>query len=167
MTQRWTADVFVNSEVGMIKADVHANSISGAKQQIRAKYGDYSSLSNLNRVSEDSSFSSGSKGSSSGSGGSGGLFVLGAIALVVAGLFGGFDETPSSAPAASEPSYEAPSRAAKSTPSYSYEPESTESYEYEPAEPFWKTTSQPTVSSYETTTDDDDYEGYEDNNGAW
>ena len=81
--QRWTAKLFVNSEVGEIDAEVYAATLPGARQQIRAKYGDVQSIYNLN--------AQGPAGSGGGSGSSMGcLPVFGLLALVViAGVFGG------------------------------------------------------------------------------
>lgn len=55
----WTAQVFVNSDVGRITAEVEASTISGAKQQIYAKYGNVQSITNLRQVHKSSSNSSG------------------------------------------------------------------------------------------------------------
>jgi hypothetical protein len=57
---RWTAQVFVNSQVGRITADVEAATPGGAKQQIYAKYGNVQTITNLRQVSDRNSSSSGS-----------------------------------------------------------------------------------------------------------
>jgi len=94
--QRWTARLFVNSEVGTIDAEVYAATLPGARQQIRAKYGDVQQIYNLNAQGP-----SGGGGSSS-SGGAGCLPVFGLLALVIiGGVFGGSDDkTPTQTPQA-------------------------------------------------------------------
>jgi hypothetical protein len=57
---RWTAQVFVNSNVGRITAEVEAATFSGAKEQIYAKYGKVQSITNLRQVRGNSSDSSSS-----------------------------------------------------------------------------------------------------------
>ncbi len=97
---RWTAKVFVNSQVGEIDAEVYASTIPGARQQIRAKYGDFQQIYNLREERLPSG------GGSSSSGGSGCLALLGLGALIIiGGLAGGGDndnytpiETPQAAP---------------------------------------------------------------------
>ena len=47
----WKADVFVNSQVGRITAEVEASTFEGARQQIYAKHGDVQQIVNLRQVS--------------------------------------------------------------------------------------------------------------------
>lgn len=54
---RWTADVFVNSQVGTIKTEVDAATYSGARQQIYAKHGDVQTITNLREVRSGNSSS--------------------------------------------------------------------------------------------------------------
>ena len=97
--QRWTAKLFVNSDVGEIDAEVYASTLPGARQQIRAKYGDVQQIYNLNAKGPASS-----GGGSSASGGSGCLILLGLGAIIICGgIFGTDDdttptETPQAAP---------------------------------------------------------------------
>ena len=88
--QRWTAKLFVNSDVGEIDAEVYASTLPGARQQIYAKYGDVQQIYNLNAKGPASS-----GGGSSASGGGGCLTILGLAALVIIGgvAGGGSDDT--------------------------------------------------------------------------
>ena len=113
----WTAQVFVNSNVGEITANVQASTIQGARQQIEQIYGS-SQIYNLREVSGRSS-------SASGGAGTGCLALVGLAALIiVGGLAGGggndsytAPETPEyapvervqAAPAPTTPSYANPS----------------------------------------------------------
>ena len=54
MSKRWTANVFVNSEVGEIPVEVYASTWHGAKQQIHAKHGDVQQICNLRESPEGS-----------------------------------------------------------------------------------------------------------------
>lgn len=117
---QWTAQVFVDSNVGEITANVQASTYPGAKQQIERIYGPVQSIFNLREVSN----SRGGGGSSSG--GSGCLALVGLAFLIIvggiAGSGGGGDEdyTPSestsyapiervkTAPASTTPSYANP-----------------------------------------------------------
>ncbi len=116
--QRWTAKLFVNSDVGEIDAEVYASTLPGARQQIYAKYGDVEQIYNLNSVS--------SRGSSSSSaGGSGCLALLGLAALIIVGGLaggGGNDSyTPSDTPEYA-PVERVQSAPAPTTPSYANPP---------------------------------------------
>ena len=93
--QRWTAKLFVNSDVGEIDAEVYASTLPGARQQIQAKYGNVQQIYNLRQASGSSS---------STSGGMGCLPLLGlGLLVIIGGVFGGSDdntptETPQAAP---------------------------------------------------------------------
>ena len=54
----WTAEVFVNSNVGRITTEVEAATPYGAKEQIYAKHGKVQQIVNLRQVSRNSSSSS-------------------------------------------------------------------------------------------------------------
>ncbi len=85
---RWTAKLFVNSDVGEIDAEVYASTYPGAKQQIQAKYGDVQQIYNLRQASGSASSSSG---------GAGCLPLLGlGLLVIIGGVFGGGsdDKTP-------------------------------------------------------------------------
>ncbi len=95
--QRWTAKLFVNSDVGEIDAEVYASTLPGARQQIYAKYGDVQQIYNLNAKGPASS------GGGSASGGGGCLPVFGLLVLVIIGGVaggGGDDTTPTETPQA-------------------------------------------------------------------
>jgi len=112
---RWTAKLFVNSDVGEIDAEVYASTLPGARQQIQAKYGDVQQIYNLRQASGSSSSSSGGVGCLP-------LLGLGVLIIIggVAGSGGSDDYTPSestqnapmervqSAPAPTTPSYANP-----------------------------------------------------------
>ena len=123
----WTAEVFVNSEVGNITATVEAATLPGAENQIRRIYGPVQQIVNLRQVNTRSG---GSSSSSSGGGGLGFLVLLGLGAAVIGAIGGGGDDK-APAPAPERPSiersYEAPTR--------SYEPIAPV---YEPASPVYE-----------------------------
>ena len=79
---QWTAQVFVDSNVGEITANVQASTYPGAKQQIERIYGPVQSIFNLREVSN----SRGGGGSSSGGNpilalvGLAGLILIGGVA---------------------------------------------------------------------------------------
>ena len=73
----WKADVFVNSSVGKITAEVESATSYGAKEQIYAKYGNVGQITNLRQVSNRSSSSS-----SSGDGDGNGAVALIGIFIV-------------------------------------------------------------------------------------
>jgi len=88
----WTAEVFVDSNVGEITATVQASCFTGARQQIERIYGPVQQIVNLreinpNRPTSDTQTSFGG-------------LVLAGIGIVVVGLFGslGSDTEPSAAP---------------------------------------------------------------------
>jgi hypothetical protein len=86
--QRWTATCFVNSEVGTIDVEVYAATLPGARQQIRAKYGEVQQIVNLN--AQGPARSSGSSGTATGGGGCATLFWL-VVGIIAIGVFGGED----------------------------------------------------------------------------
>ena len=83
MSRRWTAKVFVNSNVGEIPVEVYASTYEGARQQIYAKHGDVQHISNLYEQSEKS-------------GGGSGLDIgsTGALVILGGGLLAFFTITP-------------------------------------------------------------------------
>lgn len=108
----WTAQVFVDSNVGSITANVEASTFHGARQQIERIYGPVQQIVNLREVNTRSG------GSSSSSGGGLGFLVLLGLGAAVIGAIGGGGDDKAPAPAPERPSiersYEAPTR--------SYEP---------------------------------------------
>ena len=50
---RWTADVFINSQVGRITTEVEAATYEGARQQIIAKHGQLSQIYGISQASEN------------------------------------------------------------------------------------------------------------------
>lgn len=111
----WRAEVFVNSSVGRITAEVEAATFSGAKEQIYAKHGQVQSITNLRQVNEAGNPSTGSQSKPNGC-----MVALGGIALLIGLATGAFK--PSSqpdayqTPAPSSPSGEAPSPSADQAP---------------------------------------------------
>ena len=90
----WTAEVFVNSDVGNITATVESSTINGARDQIQRIYGPVQQIVNLREVSSGG-------GSSSGGSSIGGLFflvVIGSVASIFSGGEGGDSTTPPPAP---------------------------------------------------------------------
>lgn len=96
---RWTAQVFVDSSVGTITAEVEAGTNYGAEQQIKRIYGPVQQIVNLRQVRQG-----GSSSSSSGGGGIGLVVLL----LVGAAMIGGGkgDKTTPVAPTPAPQSYE-------------------------------------------------------------
>lgn len=86
---RWTAEVFVNSDVGTIHPVVEAGTHHGAQQQIERIYGPVTQIVNLRQINERS----GGSGSSSEPGGCGGVLLLIIGAIVVGAFAGGGDDT--------------------------------------------------------------------------
>ncbi len=127
--QRWTAKVFVNSNVGEIDAEVYASTLPGAKQQIRAKYGDYQQIYNLNQVDSPRS------GGGSSSGGSGCLALVGlAFLIIVGGLAGGGDDDSYTPPESTQdaPMERVEYAPAPTTPSYANPPGPCVTANFEP-----------------------------------
>ena len=90
-TRSWTAEVFVDHEVGVISPVVQAGTLNGAERQIHALYGPVQQIVNLREVR-----SGGGGGASSGSGG--GSRTLALIGLGLAALaFVGGERTPDDA----------------------------------------------------------------------
>ena len=82
----WTAEVFVNSDVGTIRPTVEASTFHGARDQINRIYGPVTQIVNLRQVNTNNG------GGSSSSGGSGCTTFLGFIVLCVmvgSAIFGG------------------------------------------------------------------------------
>ena len=138
---RWTAQVFVDSSVGEITANVEAGTFHGAKQQIERIYGPVKQIVNLREVHTPRG---GGSSSSSGGGSLGGAF-LGLIVLAGIGAFVGSGDNKSPSPAPQRPSiersYEAPTRT------------------YEPAAPVYEApapTYEAPVSTPEWDTEDDE-----------
>lgn len=92
---RWTAQVFVDSNVGQITAEVEASTPQGAEQQINRIYGPVQQIVNL-RQSNSRSFGGGGSAPSGGSGCAGLFWII--VGIIVLGMFGGGedDKTPSS-----------------------------------------------------------------------
>jgi len=99
----WTAEVFVDSNVGTITANVQASCFSGAKQQIERIYGPVQQIVNLREVNT-------SHGSASaGTGGSLGALVLVGIGIsIIGGIFGGGESIQNGSPSAPESAPVAP-----------------------------------------------------------
>lgn len=110
---RWTAQVFVDSNVGTITANVEASTHTGAEQQIRRIYGPVQQIVNLRQVS------SGGGGGMSSGGAQGGL-GLAVLLLIGAAMLGGGkgDKTAPTAPVASPERYEAPAPAPAAAPQW-------------------------------------------------
>ena len=92
---QWTAQVFVDSNVGEITANVQASTYPGAKQQIERLYGPVQSIFSLRQVSNGNG-----NGGGSSSGGNPFLALVGLAGLLIvggaiAGSDGGGDYTPS------------------------------------------------------------------------
>ena len=83
-SKRWTAKVFVNSDVGEIPVEVYASTYHGAEQQIYAKHGNVQQIVNLR------------ENSGGGSGGGSGLDLDQTTGLVIlgGGLLAFFTLTP-------------------------------------------------------------------------
>ena len=79
-TRSWTAEVFVDHEVGVITPVVQAGTLNGAERQIHALYGPVQQIVNLREVRSGG----GGGGASSSSGG----MVWIVIGLVIIGIFG-------------------------------------------------------------------------------
>ena len=82
--RRWTAEVFVNSQVGRIPVEVYASTFQGAEQQIYAKHGNVQQITNLRERS---------RGGSDGGGGLDAGSTTGAI-ILGGGLLGFLMFTP-------------------------------------------------------------------------
>ena len=79
----WTAEVFVNSDVGTIRPTVEASTFHGARDQINRIYGPVTQIVNLREVNTRSG-----GGSSSEPGGCGGVLLL-VIGAILVGVFAG------------------------------------------------------------------------------
>ncbi len=125
---RWTAKVFVNSQVGEIDAEVYASTIPGARQQIRAKYGDFQQIYNL----REERLRTG--GSSSSGGGTGCLALLGLGALIIVGGLAGGDEGSYTPPESTQdaPMERVEYAPAPTTPSYANPPGPCVTANFEP-----------------------------------
>ena len=86
-TRSWTAEVFVNHEVGVISPVVQAGTLNGAERQIHQIYGPVQQIVNLREVRSGG----GGGGASSSSGGASLIWII--IGLTVIGIVGG-DRTP-------------------------------------------------------------------------
>ena len=75
-SKRWTAQVFVNSDVGEIPVEVYASTYHGAEQQIYAKHGDVQQIVNLREDSGGGGLFSGG-----GSSDTSGYLALGMVVL--------------------------------------------------------------------------------------
>jgi hypothetical protein len=115
---RWTAKLFVNSDVGEIDAEVYASTLPGARQQIQAKYGDVQQIYNLRQAS-------GSAVSVSSGGGCApavGVLFLIICGMVVGGNGGGSDDYTPSESTQNAPMERVQSAPAPTTPSYANPP---------------------------------------------
>ena len=91
---RWTAEVFVNSDVGTIHPTVEASTFHGARDQIERIYGPVTQIVNLRQVNERR----GGGGSASEPGGCGGVILLILGAIIIGALGGGEKEGRPSTP---------------------------------------------------------------------
>ena len=81
-SKRWTAKVFVNSNVGEIPVEVYASTFRGAEQQIYAKHGNVQQIKNLRENSGGGgSFTANGIFSSGGSSDTSGYIALGVFVL--------------------------------------------------------------------------------------
>ena len=102
----WRAEVFVNSSVGKITAEVEAATFSGAKEQIYAKHGQVRSITNLRQVKQAGSSSAANEPN-------GCMVALGGVALLIAIATGAF-KTSSQPDAYQAPASQATSEASSS-----------------------------------------------------
>ena len=124
---RWTAEVFVDSTVGSITANVEAGTHQGAVQQIERIYGPVQQIANVREVSSRGGGSAPSGGSGCGSAI---LFILAAICI---GVFSGGekDTSPSETPQAA-PMERVAEPYQPSTPSYANPPGPCVTVNFEP-----------------------------------
>jgi len=126
----WTAEVFVDHQVGTINPTVYAGTFAGAQQQIERIYGPVQQIVNLREVRQPRHSSGGAQESS---GGGLGAFVLLIIGAAVVGSFGGGGDSSTPAPAPqSAPIERTYTPAPAATPSYANPPGPCVTANFEP-----------------------------------